>query len=166
MLRDRSDEPDVLHPKGKCTCSYEGRCDWCRLTDAWLREAGLDSIDRIDELEGALALAQERIEELEAELGRASSQRAYQVGAGAVSIEWTSRELGHIAFVIDDDDKARKVELLMSALGFVPKRIHRATDWSALAAETTPEQLADTLQAAFASGVQQGRVLERRGGAS
>lgn len=117
-------------------------------------------------LEDLFAEAQGRIEELEAELGRASSQRAYQVGAEAVSIEWTSRELGHIAFVIDDDDKARKVELLLSALGFVPKRIHRATDWSALAAETTPEQLADTLQAAFASGVQQGRVLERRGGAS
>lgn len=25
-------EPDPLHPRGRCTCSGEGRCYWCRTT--------------------------------------------------------------------------------------------------------------------------------------
>lgn len=115
------------------------------------------------DLEAALEAARARIDELEAELARASSQPAFVAAPlETKGIEWLHHDLGHVAFVCADEEKARKVEVILSALAFVPKRVHRSTDWAELAAATTPEQLADTLQCAFMSGVQQGRVLERR----
>jgi hypothetical protein len=32
---------ELLHPNGRCSCWYEGRCDWCVKTDASLLESGL-----------------------------------------------------------------------------------------------------------------------------
>lgn len=32
---DEDDGVDPMHPDGRCTCSGEGRCEWCRTHCLW-----------------------------------------------------------------------------------------------------------------------------------